>query len=145
MITYLDTSALIKLYIKEEGTEIIRKAIESADLVATSKVAYVEARAVLSRLRQEKMIKEKDYKLIKKSLQQDWNKYLVVELTDKVIDLGGDLTEKYNLRGFDAIHLASALILKKQLKQKVTGGCWDLRLWEAFNDNMDVFPSSPPG
>ena len=145
MIIYLDTSALIKMYIKEEGTEEIRRIIQQANLVATSKVAYVEARAALSRLRREKHLNEKDYQLVKGSFQQDWNSYLVIELTDMVIKMGGEITEKYALRGFGAIHLASALVLKKQVGQKVAAGCWDARLWDALADNMEVTPASRPG
>lgn len=89
MIVYLDTSALIKLYIREQGTEEVRGIIQQADLVATSKVAYVEARAALSRLRREKNLTEEDYQLAKNSFQQDWNNYLVIERTDMVIKIGG--------------------------------------------------------
>lgn len=145
MIVYMDTSALIKLYVKEEGSELASKMLRSADLVATSKIAYVEARAALARLWREEILKEQDYKLVKESFQQDWNNYLVVELSDMIINMGGELTETYKLRGFDAIHLASVLMLKKQLEQEVTGGCWDARLWDAFKDHLDVFPSERPG
>jgi len=44
------------------------------------------------------------------------------------------MTEKYPLRGFDAIHLASALVLKKQVEQKMIAGCWDAFLWDALAD-----------
>lgn len=145
MIVYLDTSALIKLYVKEEGTALVLKMLKSADLVATSKVAYVEARAAIARLRREGLLKEQAYQLVKESFQQDWNNYLLVELSNTVINMGGEMTESYKLRGFDAIHLASALMLKKQLEQDITGGCWDARLWDAFKDNMDVFPADRPG
>ncbi len=144
MIAYLDTSALVKLYIEEEGSEVLRERLKSAERLATSKVAYAEARAVFSRLRREKALNEKDYQLVKNSFQQDWNNYLVVELSDTVIALSGNLTEKYALRGFDAIHLASALFLKKQLRHKILGGCWDGRLWDAFKANMEVIPSGRP-
>ena len=145
MIVYLDTSALVKLYIWEEGTEAARRLLKEADLVATSKVAYVETKAALSRLRRERNLTEEDYQLAKNSFQRDWNNYLVVELTDMVIKMGGELTEKYALRGFDALHLASALLLTKQIKQKVTAGCWDARLWDALADNMEVIPACRPG
>ncbi len=145
MIIYLDTSALVKLYIWEEGTEAVRGIIKEADLVATSKVAYVETKAALSRLHREKNLTEEDYQLAKNSFQRDWNNYLVVELTEMIIKMGGELTEKYALRGFDAIHLASALLLTKQIKQKVTAGCWDARLWDALADNMEVVPTCRPG
>ncbi len=48
MILYLDTSALVKLYVSEEGSEIVRGAVESAGRVATSRIAYAEARAALA-------------------------------------------------------------------------------------------------
>lgn len=46
----MDTSALIKLYAKGEGSELASKMLWSADLVAISKNAYVEARTALARL-----------------------------------------------------------------------------------------------
>lgn len=144
MIVYLDTSALIKLYIKEQGSELVRQMLHSAELVATSKIAFVETRAALARLMRENLLEDQECLVVKKVFQQDWAKFLVVELTDTLIKMGGELAEKHALRGFDAIHLASALLLKTQLEREITGGCWDARLWDAFNENMDVFPSARP-
>lgn len=31
-----------------------------------------------------------------------------------------EILTKYSLRGFDAIHLASSILIQKQLKQKIT-------------------------
>ena len=42
MILYLDTSALVKLYIEEPGSERVREALNEAPIVSTSRVAYVE-------------------------------------------------------------------------------------------------------
>ena len=49
LILYLDTSALVKLYAEEEGTETVELAVDEAEAVATSVVAYAEARAALAR------------------------------------------------------------------------------------------------
>jgi uncharacterized protein len=46
---YLDTSALVKLYVEEEGRETVFEAVEKAEWVATSTVAYAEARAAFAR------------------------------------------------------------------------------------------------
>ena len=46
---YLDTSALVKLYVEEEGRETVFEAVEGADRVATSTVAYAESRAAFDR------------------------------------------------------------------------------------------------
>lgn len=50
---YLDTSALIKLYVNEDGAEKVEAAIKRFEVAATSVVAYAEARAALARRRRE--------------------------------------------------------------------------------------------
>lgn len=45
MILYLDTSALVKLYVRERGSVSVRALVEQADVVASSVIAYAEARA----------------------------------------------------------------------------------------------------
>ena len=45
MILYLDTSALVKLYLDEEDSGAVHEAVEVAEGVATSTVAYAETRA----------------------------------------------------------------------------------------------------
>ena len=49
MIGYVDTSSLVKLYVEEEGSRRVRDFVERSELVATSVVAYPEARAALAR------------------------------------------------------------------------------------------------
>ena len=53
MILYLDTSALVKLYVREPGTDETRARLDDASMVATSRVAYPEARAALARRQRE--------------------------------------------------------------------------------------------
>lgn len=49
----MDTSALVKLYVVEEGREVVEQAVEEAGVISTSVVAYAEARAALARKRRE--------------------------------------------------------------------------------------------
>jgi len=44
MILYLDTSALVKLYVKEPGSKAVRALLERARVVSTLRVVYVEMR-----------------------------------------------------------------------------------------------------
>jgi len=53
---YVDTSALVKLYIDEEGSSTCRQAVVDAGLVATSVVAHIETRAALARRRRERAL-----------------------------------------------------------------------------------------
>jgi predicted nucleic acid-binding protein len=146
MILYLDTSALVKLYIAEEGTHLVQKAVSDSSLIATSKVAYAEARAAFARAFREKIIENRVYNEIVAVLKQDWNSYFKLEVTDKLIDLAGELAQTHSLRGFDAIHLSSAITLSHLLEKKVTAVCFDVRLWSALKiyDFFNVLPENCP-
>ncbi|MGD0622164.1 MAG: type II toxin-antitoxin system VapC family toxin [Thermacetogeniaceae bacterium] len=145
MICYLDTSALVKLYVHEQGSETVCKLVEAASVVATSKVAYPEARAALARGLREDLLAKKDYRLVVAALQHDWTRYLALEVSDSLVWLAGELAEKHRLRGFDAIHLAAALTLKTQVKSRVVVACWDVRLWEALSAvELEVVPENKP-
>ena len=111
MIAYLDTSSLVKLYVEEEGSSLARNLVERAEVVATSVVAYPEARAVLSRQRVEGGLTAAGYDRVKEDFEQDWPRYLTVEVSEAVYRSAGDLAEKHRLRGFDSLHLASYLSL----------------------------------
>lgn len=145
MILYLDTSALVKLYVQEIGSKSVRSLVNASSVVATSKVAYVEARAALARARREGMLDENNYHLVVGALKKDWASYLTVEVSEVLIALAGDLAEQYRLRGFDAIHLASAVTVRRKVKRPVIVGCWDIRLWESLRaTEFDTLPEERP-
>jgi predicted nucleic acid-binding protein len=66
-----------------------------------------------------------------KDLDRDWGNYFIVEVSESVAKLGGELTDKHPLRGFDALHLASALFLKSRTHEKILFFCFDERLKSA--------------
>jgi len=145
MICYLDTSALVKLYVREEGSETVRELVDAAAVVATAKVAYAEARAALARGFREGLLEERDYRLVVAALQDDWARYLALELSDPLIWLAGELAEKHRLRGFDAVHLAAAVTLQARVKGRVAVACWDARLWDALRaSDFNVVPKVRP-
>jgi predicted nucleic acid-binding protein len=131
MFVYLDTSSLVKLYVEEGGSFKVETLIESAEFTATSIVAYAEARAAFSRRFREKAFTQKGYNLIRKSFDKDWGSYLILNVTGETIRLAGNLAEKHSLRGFDSIHLASAIILRRELSLPVTFSCFDENLQKA--------------
>jgi predicted nucleic acid-binding protein len=104
---YLDTSSLIKLCVSEAGSESVLEAVDEAAVVATSPVAYAETRAALARLRREGALTASLFAAAKREFEEQWSAYLTVEVSAALSRAAGDLAEKYSLRGFDAIHLAS--------------------------------------
>ena len=107
MTLYLDTSSLVKLYVTEAGSDVVRQLVGDANVVATSVVAYAETRAALARLRREGVLTASKVTSAKRELEEEWPTYLTLEATDSLCRAAGELAEKYNLRGFDSIQLAS--------------------------------------
>jgi uncharacterized protein len=104
---YVDTSSLIKLYVTEAGSDVVRQLVADAGVVATSVVAYAETRAALSRLRREGVLTPSKLASAKSQFEEQWPTYLTLEASDSLCRAAGELAEKYSLRGFDSIHLAS--------------------------------------
>jgi uncharacterized protein len=128
VIVYFDTSALVKVYVEEVGSPDVRKQADQAEGVATSRIAYAEARAALARKLRERGLTRAGYRSVVESLDQDWEDYFIVDVSDGMVKFAGGLAEAHALRGADAIHLASALALRKQADEDVKFFCFDGRL-----------------
>ena len=117
----------------------MRKTIEEAETIATSILAYVEARAAFARRHREKSITAVEHSRIVKDLDRDWDRYLVVEINEPLIRSAGKLAETHSLRAYDAIHLASANFLKQRLKASLSFASWDTQL-EAAAQRQGLYP-----
>ena len=131
MRLYLDTSALVKLYVDEPGTPLVRKRVAEAQLVATATLAYVEARAAFARRYRERSFSGAEYRRIVRDLDRDWGHYLLLEVTEPLIREAAALAETHRLRAYDAVHLASARVLKRRLGATVLFASWDTDLESA--------------
>jgi predicted nucleic acid-binding protein len=117
MILYLDTSALLKKYFKEPGSiEVISRWKEAKGIV-TSSVAYAETMASFYRKKREVNIRGKVFGKILNSFQRDWTSFIRVEVTDDLNESIDEIVGRYSLRGFDSIHLASALIVQEKVRR----------------------------
>ena len=114
MILYLDTSSLVKLYVEEPGSAEVQRMVDRAELVTTSVVAYSEARAALARRRREKHLRPAQYRRAKAALDADWPTILTLEVAETLAKTAGDLAERHRLHGFDALHLASYLLIVRE-------------------------------
>ncbi len=131
MIVYLDTSSLVKLYVEEDESSKVDALVRSSEFTATSLVAYAEARAAFARRFREKAFTPDEHDRIKEFFDKDWSNYLILSVTLNMIRLAGDLAEKHVLRGFDSIHLASALTLRQELSLPIAFSCFDDKLQKA--------------
>lgn len=130
-MNYLDTSALIKRFVVETGSDLVQLIVTGQGPIATAKIAYAEVYAGLNRKRREGALSGPGYKLAAQQFEGDWQAYVRVDLRDEILSLARGLIERHPLRGFDAVHLASALSLKSSLGEEITFAAADGGLLQA--------------
>jgi uncharacterized protein len=128
LILYVDTSALVKLYVPEPESGAVQALVGSAQVTAVSVVAFVEARAAFARKRRERAVNPKDYRRIVREFDDDWDHYFVVDVTEPLVKRAAQLGDKHGLRAYDAIQLSSAIVLREQSGEAVSFCCFDGRL-----------------
>lgn len=125
MNLYIDTSALVKLYVNERGSEDVETWIAQSDTICTSLVALPEARSALVRRLREGAITAVGHTLALDQLERDW-RHLRTLIVDRNVSLvAAMLATHYGLRGFDAVHLASALRFRRALRHPIRIATYD--------------------
>jgi predicted nucleic acid-binding protein len=142
LIVYFDTSALVKLFVKEAGAEIARDTAARANIVATSILAYAEARSAFSRKRRFGEITADQLDRVKEEFEATWEDLQIVPVDENIVRRAGNFAETYSLKGFDAVHLASADTLLQRFEE-ITFACFDADLSRAPDSRrMMLLPSS---
>jgi predicted nucleic acid-binding protein len=114
LTVYLDTSSLVKLYVAEPGSDVVRKLVDAATVVATSSIAYTETRAALARRRRERVLRPAAFASAKKTFESEWSKYFTIEVTSALCRQAGEFAERYRLRAYDSVHLAAFAELARE-------------------------------
>lgn len=109
MTLYLDTSALVKLYVVEAGSDDVLVWVRDASTVWTSVVTFPEARSALGRRLRERTLSQLDHEEILVQLDQDWRELDTVHVDPTLALAAGALCTRHGLRGFDSVQLASAM------------------------------------
>jgi predicted nucleic acid-binding protein len=131
MILYLDTSALVKKYFRETGSSKVILQWKKAGAIATSSIAYAETMASFYRKKREANIRRDVFDYLVESFQQDWEGFMCVQVNDNLNDMIDKVLSNHPLRGFDSIHLASALILHDAAPEELLFACFDKTLVQA--------------
>ena len=118
----------MKLLVIEPGRQQIEDSVNKADLTAVARIAYVEGRAFLGRIRRERRATAREATRVRRLLDGLWRGFAVVDLDAELASLAGDLAERHGLRGTDAVHLASALRIARTSEEPTTFATYDGRL-----------------
>ena len=145
MILFCDTSALVKLYIREDFTDDVLEAAGAASAIAVCRIAWAEAMAALARRSRESPADAGAINTVRDRLRADWRDYAIVEVTQSLVELAGDYADAFALRGYDSVQLAAARTLQAASREQVQFACFDGRLQKAAKVlSLEAFiPRSP--
>jgi predicted nucleic acid-binding protein len=146
MILYLDTSALVKKYFEEKNSFEVISAWKSSLGISTSAVAYAELLAAVYCKASETRANKSLFERVVSTFQEDWSSFIIVEVDNRLNETIHKVIANHGLRGFDAIHLASALAIGSVVADNFLFACYDERLAQAARaEGLKTLPSSAPG
>jgi uncharacterized protein len=117
-VYYLETSALVKLYVYEQGTDYMLSLVSSSaeHRFVILSIAQVEFRSAVRRRQRGGEILESDANIMLESFHKhSEGRFLVERFDDFLLDLASVLIDRYILKAFDAMQLAGYLTLRAKL------------------------------
>jgi uncharacterized protein len=141
LITYLDTSSLVKYYIRESNSELVKEWLKVASYHGTAAITFVEMASALAKSDRLSYIYSNEAQAIWQAFQDDWKRFVTINLTDQILRQASSLAWRHPLRGYDAVHLASALTWQETNAEPVTFVTFDRQLWQAGKqEGLEVLP-----
>lgn len=139
MIVYFDSSALVKLLVTEDGSDLASFLWDECDAAVMSRLGYVEVCAALAAALRAHRLDEADYDRAKTLWMSYSGSIQWVELSSQISRHAAALVDLRPLKGADAVHLASGLALGAD---DTLFAAWDQRLWAAARDEgLHVVPN----
>ena len=130
MIVYFDSSSIVKWFFDEPYSDLARNIRNEASIAFTSLVSFPEVASAVSRAGTENRCSKAEGKLVWAEFLRIWPDFKWIKLSEHLVLNTSELIFKYGLSGYDAVHLASALLLKNQ------GEDIDLR-FSCFDNNLN--------
>lgn len=143
MIAYIDTSFLLKLYVREADSAAAERLWREADRVFVSRVAYAEVVCAFRRKQREGGLRSEQCGRAWTAFRRDWRRVDVVEVSDELNEAIDRVSARGPLRALDAIHLASALACAARSRTPFVFASADRRLRDAARaETLAVFPGT---
>jgi predicted nucleic acid-binding protein len=131
MILFCDTSALVKLYIDEIGSALLKRSLEESDAVAVCRIAWAEAHAAFARRAREMPQDADAINRARSALAGDWPHFLILDVDQSLVERAGDYADTFALRAYDSVQLAAASEVASVTQAPTLFACFDTRLNKA--------------
>jgi predicted nucleic acid-binding protein len=127
---YFDTSALVKLLLREDGWELVEQLWQSATARVVNRLAYPEARAALAAAARAGRVAGETLDYLIGDLHRAQRASHVIDIDELLSIEAGDIADEHGLRGYDGVHLASVLSIDSP---RVVVATWDREFAGAVN------------
>ena len=117
MILFCDTSALVKLYVREAGSDALLAEAGAASAVAVCRIAWAEAVAAMARRARDVPADAAALDAARQRLRDHWPHYVVVEVTQALVERAGEYADTFALRGYDSVQLAAARMVQEASRE----------------------------
>ena len=143
MIVYLDASALVKRYVAEAGSPDVEKLIGGARATGTGVVSRAEVVAALARAARMGVVTRGAAAKALGAFTSDWEHLIRLQLSEPLAARAASLAREHGLRGYDAVHLASALVWHEALGETITLATYDRELWRGAQvSGLSAWPTT---
>lgn len=145
MIVYLDASALVKRYVTEPGSEAVAALTGAGDVVVgTAAISRAEVSAALGKAVRLGMLSPDDGRAALGAFRSEWPDLVRLRITEAVVGRADHLSWTHGLRGYDAVHLAAALLWQEALEAPVVVATFDRELARAAREaGLTAWPEPP--
>lgn len=115
----------------------MERAVGESTGIATAMISYAELRSAFARTVREQSLTTEEHDNVVDALNERWRTYKRPAVTESLISLAGDCAQRYALRGYDAVQLASALACEEGGKLRFLA--FDNDLNEAAGQVMTLY------
>jgi hypothetical protein len=130
-VIYFDSSALVKRYVEETGSDRVTSILANAGIIATSKLTYPEILSAFARRHKVGEIPTKWYTRVIERFETEWEYFLIIEFQNELLPFIRKTIKEHQLKAADSVHLSSALWLRNAVKEDVIFVASDVNLLNA--------------
>ena len=142
MNLYSDTSALIKRYVGEAGSEQVVAYFDQFPIIGASALTQVEMASAMSKALRLGWLDESEISLAWQDFLSHWPTYTRLPASSGIVERAASMAWRHGLRAYGSIQLASALAWKDLTGDEVVFACYDQDLLKAARrEGLQVWPT----
>jgi len=132
VIAYFDSSSIVKWFFDEPFMDLARSMKDSAEIAFTSLLAFPEVMSAVNRAWREGRCLKSEMELVREEFWRIWPNFQWIKVSEDLTHHAGRLIFRHGLKGSDAVHLASAILLKREGEEiDLFFSCFDKNLNQA--------------